>query len=177
MLKLNRRGRKPCALAVVIEKDKVLLVQRKDTKVWVLPGGGIDEGETPLEACKRETIEETGLTIHANPLKELFLKPVNSWAKKTYIFLFNDNFDKKFLEKIDKNEVLACSFFSLYHLPQNTFFLHKRWMEEIIKSPAYIERDLNEVSTIRLLQFFIKHPLISLKFLFNLCYLALTKGH
>ena len=30
-------------------KSSVLLVQRRDLPVWVLPGGGLDEGETPEE--------------------------------------------------------------------------------------------------------------------------------
>ncbi len=31
------------------------------TKLWQMPQGGIDEGEDPLEAAKRELYEETGI--------------------------------------------------------------------------------------------------------------------
>jgi 8-oxo-dGTP pyrophosphatase MutT (NUDIX family) len=30
---------------------------------WVIPGGGVDEGETPVEALRRECMEEAGLDI------------------------------------------------------------------------------------------------------------------
>jgi 8-oxo-dGTP pyrophosphatase MutT (NUDIX family) len=44
-----------------------------DTQVgmalWELPGGGLDFGETPLQAAVRETSEETGIFIKEGNLK------------------------------------------------------------------------------------------------------------
>lgn len=37
---------------------------------WITPGGGIDEGETPVEAAVRELGEETGLIVAAHQLGE-----------------------------------------------------------------------------------------------------------
>jgi len=39
-------------------KDSILMVLKKNSGVWDCPGGGIDEGETPEEAVKRELLEE-----------------------------------------------------------------------------------------------------------------------
>lgn len=54
----------PCANVAVFHTDKVLLLRRtlEPAKgLWGLAGGGIDRGETPLEAAIRELWEETGL--------------------------------------------------------------------------------------------------------------------
>jgi 8-oxo-dGTP pyrophosphatase MutT (NUDIX family) len=38
---------------------------------WITPGGGIDSGETPLEAAIRELREETGLVVDGTQLGDL----------------------------------------------------------------------------------------------------------
>jgi 8-oxo-dGTP pyrophosphatase MutT (NUDIX family) len=64
------------AAAVVVHDPErgVLLLHRHrfvvDTWGWEIPGGRIDEGETPEEAAARETLEETGR--RPGPLRPLF---------------------------------------------------------------------------------------------------------
>jgi len=54
-------------LGYVVKDSKVLLMKRGTEpyqSFWSLPGGVINEGETPEQACIREVEEETGLNVH-----------------------------------------------------------------------------------------------------------------
>jgi 8-oxo-dGTP diphosphatase len=54
---------------VVWSGKSVLMVRQQGSDdaepVWTLPGGGVDAGETVLEAAVRETLEETGIVVSA----------------------------------------------------------------------------------------------------------------
>jgi putative (di)nucleoside polyphosphate hydrolase len=55
---------RPCVGVVLIHADgRVFAGQRADmaTPAWQMPQGGIDAGETPVEAALRELREETGV--------------------------------------------------------------------------------------------------------------------
>jgi FlaA1/EpsC-like NDP-sugar epimerase/8-oxo-dGTP pyrophosphatase MutT (NUDIX family) len=61
---LIRRPMTLGARAVVInEKDEVMLVRHRYEPGWQLPGGGVESGESPVEALRRELIEEAGIRI------------------------------------------------------------------------------------------------------------------
>lgn len=60
--------------AVVLREDgAVLLVRRARPPAvgsWTLPGGKVEEGETPEHAIAREVLEETGLRVEVGEILE-----------------------------------------------------------------------------------------------------------
>ena len=55
--------------------EKVLLTRRADNGQWCLPGGRLEPGESAAEACAREALEETGLTIRLTRLVGVYSSP------------------------------------------------------------------------------------------------------
>lgn len=47
----------------ILPDGRIVLIQRKDTGKWGLPGGIVDWGEDILTTAKRELKEETGLDL------------------------------------------------------------------------------------------------------------------
>lgn len=47
--------------AVIDENGRILLIQRADNKLWAMPGGALEVGETPAQGALREALEETGV--------------------------------------------------------------------------------------------------------------------
>ena len=60
------------ALSAIIDKEKILLLKRVEypyAGYWNMPGGKIEFGENPEEACVREAKDETGLDCVSEGLK------------------------------------------------------------------------------------------------------------
>lgn len=57
-------------VAIIVQEGKIALIKRirEGETYYVFPGGGIEEGETPKEATKREAYEELGVYIQVKHL-------------------------------------------------------------------------------------------------------------
>ena len=60
-----------CGVVIVNDVHELLLCHVTGQNHWDLPKGGIDTGESPLQAALRETREETGLHLQAEALIDL----------------------------------------------------------------------------------------------------------
>ncbi|MBI3554250.1 MAG: NUDIX domain-containing protein [Elusimicrobia bacterium] len=59
------------ATGYVVKDGRTLLLYHKKLRMWLPPGGHIDEGELPDEAVLREIKEETGLSaVILSPIRE-----------------------------------------------------------------------------------------------------------
>lgn len=71
--------------------DKILLLFRDkwltEGTPWIMPGGGLNDDETPEQAANRELREETGLNapFGSNSFK-LFKTYRTEWANKFHVF-------------------------------------------------------------------------------------------
>ncbi len=89
------RSERPASGTVVVDRvdgvDSVLLLWRHrfitDTWGWEIPAGGVDEGETSLQAARREVLEESGWDVggDAGTLEHLVdYFPLNGMADKRF---------------------------------------------------------------------------------------------
>lgn len=86
-------------------KNKILIV--KGSHGWILPGGGVEEGETLLETAIREIKEETNCTIKLKSLKPFYYQFVykRKLGSKKWVF---DATQVRFLAEINEENQFVC---------------------------------------------------------------------
>lgn len=60
-----------CGTLVINDEGKILLCHVTHTRNWDIPKGMQDEGETTLEAARRELFEEAGLSFDEDRFQDL----------------------------------------------------------------------------------------------------------
>lgn len=132
------------SFALICHEDKILLFHRDNIPTiphpdcWQLPGGGREQGETPLQTLKRELVEEVShapKTIHfVTKLKQ------TSGLTSFFICFVGDVEAKKF--KHGPGEGQEIGFFTidealklkLTPALKNRFIKYRKELEQILKS-------------------------------------------
>jgi 8-oxo-dGTP pyrophosphatase MutT (NUDIX family) len=104
---------------VLDSDDRVFLVKHSYVAGWHLPGGGVEVGETFLEALRRELAEEGRIEILGEPaLHGLFLNSHVSRRDHVAVYLIR-HFRQDRLPEPNR-EIIACGFFEPAALPPET---------------------------------------------------------
>lgn len=130
---------------VVVVKDNKILLSKRQNKTWgngmfVLPGGHVEDNETPLKAMQREIIEELGVTVKLKDIQFLCTAIRYKTTEKTIacIFIIN-NKDYTFINN-EPEQCSELSWHSVDNLPQNLIEDYKIIIKEAyINNKKYIE--------------------------------------
>ena len=88
-LKSPRKEGAGCML-VSLDTNKFLLIQRSQhvpaPMTWSLPGGGVNDGESPDSAARREVMEEIGFDLGDRPLGLIYVNEVHAPRFRFYTY-------------------------------------------------------------------------------------------
>ncbi len=114
------RIRKPqlagCRVVVLDEAERILLIRHSyGTGKWMLPGGGMERRETPLETAMRELHEETACLL-ADALELTVIEESIHGAGNRVHVIAGWTSDTP---RADGREILVAEFFALHELPDD----------------------------------------------------------
>lgn len=104
-----KRLRHACR-GIVVHGGKVLLGYEEKNDKYIIPGGGLEAGETYEQCCERELLEETGMQVQAKEeyleIEELFL----DWRHINHYFVCELVKDTGSLNLTEGEKQAGCSF-------------------------------------------------------------------
>jgi ADP-ribose pyrophosphatase YjhB (NUDIX family) len=108
--------------AIIDETGRLLLIQRADNRLWAMPGGALEVGETPGEGVVRETREEAGVECEPVALVGVFDSRYcgTSSAHHLYqfVFLCRPTGAPPIEQPTHRHEVVGVQWFAEADLPE-----------------------------------------------------------
>jgi len=75
--------------ALIFNEKKLLIVKPHYSEYWDIPGGIVEESESPLDACLREVKEEVGLDVKIEKLLLVQYREFNAqYNSDSLVFIF-----------------------------------------------------------------------------------------
>jgi 8-oxo-dGTP pyrophosphatase MutT (NUDIX family) len=128
---------RPSARIICLDaQSRILLLRLRDpfdgSIKWEPPGGGIEAGETPLQAARRELIEETGLPDELIQPRPVEIARAFRWNGRDH-----EHTEWFYLARMPKTDVRPGGLLA----DERDQFLGYRWFspEEIRSSPERVE--------------------------------------
>ncbi len=113
----------------VIHENKILLTQRDDFETWILPSGGVEDGESIAQAAIRETKEETGLDVELIKLVGIYSRLSN--MVPVHVILFEAKPIGGEI-KCQEGETISVEWFSFDEIPSPLSAGQKRRIEDAV---------------------------------------------
>jgi 8-oxo-dGTP pyrophosphatase MutT (NUDIX family) len=106
--------------AVVLDgSNRVFLVKHSYVRGWHLPGGGVEVGESFLDALRRELVEEGRIEVSGEPaLHGVFLNNHVSRRDHVAVYIVREFHQER--RPKPNHEIVACGFFEATALPEGT---------------------------------------------------------
>lgn len=117
----------------VLQDQKILLTQREDFETWILPGGGMEPGESVAQAAIRETKEETGLDVQLTRLVGIYSRLGNFFGGNLVLFTARVIGGEI---KRQPGETIAVQWFPFDQIPSPLSIGHQRRIEDAISGKA-----------------------------------------
>jgi len=99
--------------------NSVFLIRHTYVPGWQLPGGGVEVGETLVEALTRELAEEGNIVLTTPPLLKSMHFNRHSSNRDHVGFYLIENFNQT-APKLPDHEIAEAGFFPLDRLPKDT---------------------------------------------------------
>lgn len=121
------------AFSIILDdENRVLLCKRRDKDLWNLPGGRVEQGESPWEAAIREASEEINVSIVIEKLVGVYFKQ----EQEEIVFQFLAQIENGVPSESEETREVA--YFYANALPENTAPRQKERIRLFFENPHLV---------------------------------------